>query len=76
MSETKRINAARGTNRMSRAKPATMVSKNPLPSDVKESTPVRQERVAAARARVSDASYDVDKDFRNAMHKLLEGLGT
>jgi len=53
-----------------------MVSKNPLPSDVKESTPVRQERVAAARARVSDASYDVDKDFRNAMHKLLEGLGT
>lgn len=76
MSETKRINAARGTNRMSRAKPATMAGQRQPADDVKESTPVRQERVAAARARVSDASYDVDKDFRNAMHKLLEGLGT
>lgn len=76
MSDTKRINASRGTNRMSRAKPATMVSQNLLPGDVKESAPVRQERVAAARARISDAGYDVDKDFRNAMHKLLEGLGT
>jgi anti-sigma28 factor (negative regulator of flagellin synthesis) len=55
---------------------ASFVAGSELPAVVKnEPSAVRVERVRAVKAKISSVGYDLDTDFRKAMHKLLEDFG-
>lgn len=79
-----RIERVRGSKRVQRAQTQSL----PRESDrvelsqearalgtLKGMPAVREERVAAVKAKINDVNYDVDSNFRNAMQKLLEDFG-
>ena len=54
---------------------ASFVPGSELPAVKVNQSTVRDQRVAAVKEKISSVAYDLDTDFRKAMHKLLEDFG-
>jgi anti-sigma28 factor (negative regulator of flagellin synthesis) len=64
----------RETSKVRRAQ-ASFVPANQLPVARVNESVVRHARVAAMKEKISSVDFDLDTDFRKAMHKLLEDFG-
>ncbi len=64
----------RNSTKVRRAQ-ASYVPGSQLPAEMQKESTVRHARVAAVKEKISSVAYDLDTDFRKAMHKLLEDFG-
>ncbi len=64
----------RNSTKVRRAQ-ASFVPGSGLPAVKVSESAVRHARVAAVKEKISSVDFDLDTDFRKAIHKLLEDFG-
>ena len=74
MGNTTRI-TRRDSTRVKRAETRPVLGNALEPLNLEKTSVARLDRVAAAKAKISSVGFDLDTDFRKAMHKLLEDFG-